>query len=165
MNKVEMFANELDQLLGQTIGVEKSGFVDNIVEYSATTYKGKKYTNKFEGKGFGFSNRNSLSPYVLVFTILDDNKLNLQYLETTQQGKGIGTTIMNLIIRTAKKFDIKLQLEAIPVNDGKFTRSNLNRQEQLAWDSATDKLISFYKKFGFDSWHKKQPFRMKYLAA
>ena len=165
MKKVEMFANEFNQLLRQTVGVENFGFVDNIVEYSATNYKGKKYVNKFTGTGIGFSNDNNLFPYVLIFTILDDNKVNLQYLETTQPGKGIGTIIMKSIIQTAKKIDIKLQLEAIPVNDGKFANPNMNRQQQLAWDAATDKLINFYKKFGFDSWNTKQPFRMKYLAA
>ncbi len=164
MKKIEMFANELNQLLRQTVGVENFGFVDDIVEYSATNYKGKKYVNKFTGKGIGFSNHNTF-PYVLIFTILDDNKINLQYLETTQPGKGIGTIIMKFIIQTAKKFDIKLQLEAIPVNDGKFANPNMNRQQRLAWDAATDKLINFYKKFGFDSWNTKQPFRMKYVVA
>ena len=165
MNKVEMFANELNQLLRQTVGVENFGFVDNVVEYSSTNYKGKKYVNKFTGTGFGFSNDSNIFPYVLVFTILDNDKLNLQYLETTQRGKGIGTMIMKSIIQTTKKLDIKLQLEAIPVNDGKFANPNMNRQQQLAWDVATDRLINFYKKFGFDSWNAKQPFRMKYLVA
>ena len=157
-----MFANELNLMLEQSYGVDKVGFVPDIEEKSRTLYKSKRYLNVFKGVGLCYSNDKL---YLVCFNVLGDDKLALQYFETTVKGKGMGSNIMEMIISTAEKNGVTISLDAIPVNDGKFTRPNLNRQEQLVWDAATDRLIKFYERFGFKSFHRKQPFRMKYLAS
>ena len=167
MTKVEKFYNELRDSLSRTkYGVEMGGIVDDVIEKSRTLYKNKQYSSEFKGSGFCITNKEF---YTICFNILDDNKVALQYIETQDKGKGIGSDIMKAVISTAKRIGVTIKLDAIPAGGSltiEYVRPNLNtRSKKENWDKATDRLIKFYERFGFSSWHKNQPFRMRYLVA
>jgi len=167
MKKIEMFANELNLMLEQSYGEAKAGFFPDVIEKSGTLYKGTRYTNEFKGVGLCISNREF---YVVCFNVLGDDKLALQYFESTHKGKGVGSNIMDMITTTAKKNGVTISLDAIPCGDDITSvnwafRSKNTRQQEEVWNQATDRLIKFYERFGFQSVHRKQPFRMKYLAS
>jgi len=156
MRKVELFYHELNEMLVQSFGVEKSGFAKDVTELSISFYKGKKTVSKFKGEAMGFFNDNvDVTPYILCFNILGDDKLNLQLISALRPNEGIGSSIMRMIVTTANKHNIKLRLDAVP---------SLGMADKSNWDVVTDRLINFYKRFGFESWHKKEPFKMRNLV-
>ena len=83
---------------------------------------------------------------------LDDNTVELGWIEINQRCKGVGTYIMNCILDTAD--DLGINVRVLPVD---FDCGNVEPLKYLKW------LRSWYKSFGFKPYSQFTP-ALKYFA-
>ena len=101
-----------------------------------------KLSEPQDWRGFNSSEKVSLHFFggkvkvVLEFNPFDPY-MNLDYIgaEKDARGKGYATKVMNIIIKSADKFGVNMELDAIPQDNEGLSRTEL---------------INFYKKFGFE---------------
>ena len=99
-----------------------------------------------------------------MFSILGEDTVGLQYIEVFKEGKGMGTTILNIILDAADKYGVTIDVFASPFKC-KYGNVPVNLIQRFMYKSMmkdTLRLINWYRDFDFVSTNKKEPFRMQY---
>tara|TARA_R110000868_G_C10830017_1_gene759314 strand:+ start:756 stop:1259 length:504 start_codon:yes stop_codon:yes gene_type:complete len=102
--------------------------------------------------------------YILSLGILGDNSVSLQYLEVFEEGKGIGTKIVNCVLDAADSCGISIDVFASPFKV-QFSNVPVNQLKKYQISHMTKevyRLIDWYRGFNFISLDKKRPYKLNY---
>lgn len=159
--KISNFRLSLHKELTDTFGQVGHG-VTYEPQASWILYKNMKYDYILQGT---FACYELEGVFKMIVHLKDADNIGLHYLEVEEQGKGIGSDIMNIILDLCDdmKFNVELCATAfkskyadVPVKQ--LTKYMLKHQEK-----ANQRLRSWYNSFGFKS-DLFKPFMMKYLV-
>ena len=160
-NKVNDFKDSLHEELSNTFGKVLAG-VTYEPQASWTMYKGLKYEQHLQGT-FGCYELDGVFKMIIHFK--DDKSIGIHYLEVEEQGKGVGTEIINIILDLCDDMKFNVDVFATSFNTKyadvpvkQLTKYMLKHQEK-----ANQRLRSWYNSFGFKS-DLFKPFMMKYLV-
>ena len=163
MSKLKEFFEEISTDLEKELGkVDYFGSPSAAEEASWTIWNRKRYTEVINAQMWVFMPEKK--DYRLMFSILGEDTVGLQYIEVMEEGKGTGTTILNIILDAADKYGITIDVFASPFKCkyGNVPVGKLKRFMYKSMMKDTLRLINWYRDFDFVSTNKKEPFRMQY---
>ena len=163
MSKLKEFFEEINTDLEQELGkVDHYARPTIAEEASWVIWNKKRYKEVINAQMLVFTPENK--DYRLMFSILGEDTVGLQYIEVMEEGKGVGTTILNIILDAADKYGITIDVFASPFKC-KYGKVPVNLLKGFMFKSMTKdtfRLINWYRDFDFVSTNKKEPFRMQY---
>ena len=160
--ELHSFVLQLNESLNNNLGNVDWG-VSTGNETSWIYYKSEFIEEKVHASFINFYPENE--SYMLMLRIDGEKSIGIQYLEVVNEGKGIGTEIMNCILDAAEDNNITASVFACAFKHKLASKkiSDYTKEEKTIVDKANDRLISWYRSFGFQS--KSRPFLLNYKAA
>ena len=160
--KVNNFRNSLHKELTDAFGKVGHG-VTYEPQASWILYKKVKYDYILQGT---FAVYELEGVFKLIIHIKDADNIGIHYLEVEEQGKGIGSDIMNIILDLCDdlKFDVELFATAFKSKYANVPIPELTKNMIKHQDMANQRLRSWYNSFGFRS-DMFKPFMMTYKAS
>ena len=163
MHKLKKFFKEVNTDLQQELGkVDYMSTPSAAEEASWVIWNKKRYKEVINTQMWVFIPEKK--DYRLMFSILGADTVGLQYIEVFKEGKGMGTTILNIILDAADKYGITIDVFASPFKC-KYGNVPVGKVKGFMFKSMskdTLRLINWYRDFDFVSTNKKEPFRMQY---
>ena len=160
-NKIDGFRRSLHKELTDTFGKVGEGITYEN-QASWTLYKGMKYEQHLQGT---FMCCELKDVFKMIIHLKDGDSIGIHYLEVEEQGKGIGSEIMNIILDLCDdmKFNVDLFATAFNTKYADVPVQQLTKHMIKHQEKANQRLRGWYNSFGFKS-DLFKPFMMKYLV-
>lgn len=166
MHNLLKFFGKVNENLTNTIGkVDYNALPYATEELSWVLWNNKRITEVSNTQHWLYEPEDE--SYRLVISVASQNSVKLQYIEVLEEGKGLGTTIMNCILDAADELGIQIDVFASPFKTkyANVPMSKLTRAMKKAQVKDTIRLINWYREFNFVSVDKKTPFILTYKVA
>jgi len=163
MHKLEKFLEQVNKNLTRQLGeVDYNSLPYATKESTWIIWNKKRIYEELNTQHWLFNPKNE--DYDLMISIINEDTVSLQYIEVKEEGKGMGTEIVNCVLDAADDFDITVEVFASPFKT-KYANvpvNKLTRKMLVSQQSAVVKLMNWYRSFDFKSISKKEPYKLIY---